>query len=134
MPTSTFCIHLKKRTECDNPVCNPSACKDCNTNPALNDGSLGIEWIKGGVTKNHPCGCTIEGRGYCNYPLHIHFCETHKAQEILIANVRLLVKWYESPEERSKMEERAQIATDGNVTALQAIVEQLKVYLPVEGR
>jgi hypothetical protein len=22
--TSTFCIHLKPRTECDNPVCNPA--------------------------------------------------------------------------------------------------------------
>lgn len=52
-------------------------CPHCNPNPSLNDGSLGIKWIQGNTVIAHACGCKIEGRGFTNYPLHIHYCDQH---------------------------------------------------------
>lgn len=63
-------------------------CSDCNTNPSLNDDSRGIKWIQGNVVKAEPCGCTIEGRGFCNYPIHIHYCDTHKAAPDMLAALK----------------------------------------------
>lgn len=113
------------------PVTQPT-CTDCSTNPALLDDSLGIKWVQGGVMKAYPCGCTIEGRGLCNFPLHIHYCATHSNNEMLAANVRLLLQYMSSPEEENQMEQRAQVATDGNVSALEAILGALRNYLPTD--
>lgn len=68
----------------------PGQCSDCNTNPALNDDSRGIKWIQGNVIKVEPCGCTIEGRGFCNYPIHIHYCDTHKAAPDMLAALKAI--------------------------------------------
>ncbi len=114
-------------------VTQPS-CNDCCTNPAVNDASLGPKWIQGGVIKAHSCGCTIEGRGFCNYPLHIHYCQQHAVSEQLTANVRLLVKYLTSDDDRERMDRDTQVVTEGNVSALNAILEAIKLYLPEEGR